>query len=360
MKMSARTACVATSSLILGLAFMSPAAASGGLHRSIVVHPGESIQKAVDAAHPGDTVVVKAGTYTESVGIQKDGLTLRADGTVTIKPPATPGGCSAPGEEIGICVVPADIQDDGSYTNRVRNVTVTGFRVEGFQGNGVFGYGTDHLQVSRVRATGNASYGIVNFDGRFTSFTDNAASGAGDAGIYVGDAPDAQSTIKDNSVWDSTFGILSRHTHRVTIADNTVWGNCLGIFVWNDGQPEGSGDNVVRRNEVRGNNKQCPGFPTEGVPAFGGGGIVLSGSQQNRVVDNEVTGNRGTSMWSGGIVLVVGSGPTFQGSSFNVISDNELGRNKPADIIADEVSVNNSFVNNECRTSTPSGLCEAH
>ena len=41
-----------------------------------VVGPGESIQKAVYAADPGDTIVVK-GVHREDVAIRKDGINLR-------------------------------------------------------------------------------------------------------------------------------------------------------------------------------------------------------------------------------------------------------------------------------------------
>ncbi len=43
------------------------AAATFGTH---VVEPGESIRVAVDFSSPGDTVIVKAGTYGESVRIR--------------------------------------------------------------------------------------------------------------------------------------------------------------------------------------------------------------------------------------------------------------------------------------------------
>ncbi len=52
------------------------------------VGPGESIQAAVDAADPGDTIRV-TGRHHENVVVQTDGLTLLGHGAV-ILPPATP------------------------------------------------------------------------------------------------------------------------------------------------------------------------------------------------------------------------------------------------------------------------------
>jgi signal peptidase I len=54
--------------------------------QSSVVGPGESIQKAVNAAHPGDTIVVR-GVHREDVVIRKNGIKLRGDDAVIEAPP---------------------------------------------------------------------------------------------------------------------------------------------------------------------------------------------------------------------------------------------------------------------------------
>jgi nitrous oxidase accessory protein NosD len=46
--------------------------------QSSVVGPGESIQKAINAADPGDTIVVR-GVHREDVVIRKNGIKLRGD-----------------------------------------------------------------------------------------------------------------------------------------------------------------------------------------------------------------------------------------------------------------------------------------
>src|SRR5215216_4308541 len=48
---------------------------------SSVVGPGESIQKAINAADPGDTIVVR-GVHREDVVIRKNGIKLRGDDAV--------------------------------------------------------------------------------------------------------------------------------------------------------------------------------------------------------------------------------------------------------------------------------------
>ena len=113
-----RVGLVATGCLIVWLTMVSPMSAISNTH---LVHPGDSIQAAVDAASPGDTVMVRAGTYRESVRIQTDGLTLRAQGSVTLEPSTYGAGeCYLPGHVAGFCVVPADFDPtSGSYTRRI-------------------------------------------------------------------------------------------------------------------------------------------------------------------------------------------------------------------------------------------------
>src|SRR4051794_34298356 len=136
----------------------APAAAA---HKILVVHRGESIQKAVDAARAGDTVLVLGGTYHESVTISTPRVTLRGVGPGTVikpvgtkpapKPPKTPAAkaaisCAEGGN--GICVL-------GNKTKNVEGVTVSDLTVTGFSRTGVFGMATDGMIVHRVYAVRN-------------------------------------------------------------------------------------------------------------------------------------------------------------------------------------------------------------
>jgi hypothetical protein len=328
---------------------------------TLVVRDGDSIQAAIDAASSGDTVIVKTGTYHESVRIERDGLTVKAQGNVTLEPPAYGGGeCYLPGHVAGFCVVPTDFNPAaGSYTTRVRDVVISGFRIAGFD-DGVFGFGTENLDVSDVTAVGNSDYGVASFDGVGTKFTRNHTSGSHDAGIYIGDSPDANAVVAHNRSWDNSLGILLRNARGAVVSDNDVWGNCLGVFLLADVVPGGSGNIAVLNNAVSENNKLCPEFE-DFLPDLGGGGVVLSGSQHNAVFNNTVTDNRGTTLFSGGIVLITSTlentAGSFDPSVGNLVVSNKLRGNQPADIVTDAASAPNFIVGNRCRTSAPAGYC---
>jgi nitrous oxidase accessory protein NosD len=122
-----------------------PAAAGA---RTIHVGPGESIQAAVDAAEPGDTVKVRPGTYTEAgrpcpmqpgntcaVVVTEDDIRLVAQSAP--EKPVVLRGAGGQDEGIGVgrTADPACLSDP---SKRVHGSLVSGFTVEGFEEDGVF------------------------------------------------------------------------------------------------------------------------------------------------------------------------------------------------------------------------------
>src|SRR5258708_1800173 len=98
-----------TAGLALLLTTLAVGAAPASARTVLVVHPGQSIQAALDAAKPGDTVFVRPGVYHENLEITTDDVTLVGD-HATVEPPAvpTPRRCSvAIGRAVnpfGLCV----------------------------------------------------------------------------------------------------------------------------------------------------------------------------------------------------------------------------------------------------------------
>jgi nitrous oxidase accessory protein NosD len=322
--------------------------------QTIVVHPGDSIQHAINKAKSGDTIKVLKGTYRETLVIQKNDITLWGVDHPTIKLPTHPTGvCSSGGGDTnGICVVPKDLDPSTfTYTKRVRDVTIHGFNVTGF-GSGIFAFGSDNLQVSDVRATDNDEYGIARFDSLHGYIKDSFASNAGEADFYFGDSIGADAVGQGNTAVGGLFGFLIRHVRDATFTDNEVSKACVGMVALNDGQPEGVGNLHIANNYLHDNNAFCPGDSEEGTPDLGGIGILLAGADHNLVEYNRVDGNNAANTeFSGGIVVAMGS-------VSNSVRHNKLSGNKPVDILQDSSSTPNRYNDNRCKTSDPAGLCD--
>jgi Right handed beta helix region len=338
----------------LGLAGLVAFPASG-MADTINVHPGESIQKAVNQAHPGDVIKVHPGVYRESVQIKKNDLTLdgagpdKKHGTV-IKPKKHSNRCD--GGTAGFCV----LQHGGKRTAGTR---IQDFLFRDFKNFGAVAQGASKTVFAHDKFVNNGEYGVAAFGSSRTRFVHNLSTGAGVAGFYVGDSKRARATLKDDTARDNgSFGYFLRDSSHGRVIDSRAKANCLGIGLINTGEAGGVRGWTVRDNEVRKNNKFCPG--EGGGPPTSGTGIVLLGAKKNSIDGNTVVGNRPsqpTAPFAGGIVLFSSKQLGGTVSAENVIKRNDAHQNLPADIRWDGKGKGNKFRQNNCDTSEPNGLC---
>jgi hypothetical protein len=343
---------------ILGLPAGAAYADSSDGH-TIVVHPGQSIQKAIDSATAGTTVVVRAGVYKESILITTDRITLRGShdehGKTVLEPPAvTPSNpCTDFNGNLasGVCVM-------GQPVKPVTGDSIAGLTIQDFPANGVFGFGTDKLSVTEVTALRNGAYGIARFVSTRSRFAHNVARDSGEAAIYIGDSPKADSTVVENLATGSGIGVFVRDSTGVTVEENRTTGNCIGILALNTGGGAiAAGNFRIRDNEVTENDKAC--LAAEGPPTSGLG-IALAGTRDVRVEDNRVLRNQPTRpspLGSGGIAVVSTKGMGGADPINNTVTDNTALNNQPFDLLYDGSGSGNRFFDNHCQTSQPPGLC---
>ncbi|MFF4393142.1 nitrous oxide reductase family maturation protein NosD [Streptomyces sp. NPDC001552] len=372
-----------------GLGVLAPSAAAEAGRR---VHPGDSIQDAVNYARPGDIITVMPGTYYENVLITKR-LTLRGFGARTvIKPPVTavapatpvapvappapgasaapvaPGAAKAPTAatapsgralacsqaDTGICVM-------GTAEQPVVGVDIRSLTVSGFKRNGIWASYTDRLSVRRVISEKNGTWGIAQERSTRGLFRDNTARDNVESGLFIANTVDREggatdtlgAVIRRNTLTGNRIGVTVRRVRNLSVYGNTLTGNCGGIFVVGDEGIPGAGDMTIRNNRIHENNKFCKGNTR--LPDIQGVGIVLTGAEQTVVRSNDIRGNVGASPLSGGILLF----KSFVGATNtdNVIRDNVVRDNKPADLANQGTGTGNRFVNNRCASSVPAGMC---
>jgi parallel beta-helix repeat protein len=216
--------------VVSGLALVAGVGSAAA--ESSVVGPGESIQKAIYAANPGDAIVVR-GVHHEDVAIRKDGIKLRGDDAV-IEPPAKAGSPCAPE---AICILGDMNFQTGEITGpRVSDVSVSGFTIRGFQE--AFAIDVLHARNATVagnRAIGNA--GGIGVTGRSinTTITNNNVIGNTNSTQGIAVEYSSLTTIAKNIVRNipeaqTAIGVAHGTTNS-TIEGNDLIGNGLGAFV---------------------------------------------------------------------------------------------------------------------------------
>lgn len=323
--------------LALGLALAgTPAVASAG---SIVVEDGQSIQAAVDAASPGDTIRVMPGDYTESGGV----AAVRITKSLSLVALGAPGkvrvlwnGDTA--QRDGILVEPANAGDPD-----VDGVEINGFTVEGFPHNGIFLRHVNHFNVEGNQSIDNLENGIWPTLSANGEVKRNVSYGSQDSALWVEASENVR--VIDNELHHSPTGLEITISKHVTVARNDVHDNTVGVGLYHPaaaGLPSPwpyseLGDWQITNNNVHDNNEAntAGGGETAALPP--GIGILVLGVDhvdlhKNRVETNDYVG---ISMldWC---VAVAGSGfdctpttPDVQGSSVNYarVTGNKLAGN---------------------------------
>src|SRR5215213_921466 len=209
--------------------------------QSSVVGPGESIQKAVNAADPGDTIVVR-GVHREDVIIRKNGIKLRGDDAVIEAPTRAKADslCSrAVGRPEAICVLGDVNIKTGKLTGqRVSDVSVSGFTIRGFK---IKGKGDNTAFVIDVYAARNAT--VVG----------NRTIGNVAGGIGVGRS--INSTVAKNHVigspeTDSERINVDNDARNTTVVNNVVRGISESRNARNAIEVEESIDTTVAGNDL--------------------------------------------------------------------------------------------------------------
>lgn len=293
---------------------VAPAAALGAtIH---VPSDRPTIQSAIAAAAPGDTVLVAPGTYTENIRFLGKAITVTSEGgaAVTVIDGGQADSVAAFVDGEG----PASILSGFTLENGR-----SGFDTPGFgDGGGIRINGASPVISDNV-ITGNRACAGVGVSVRFGSpliqrntITGNdqqgCSGGVGGGGIALVGSSTAR--ILDNTITDNYIGSSS--------------GGGISLFA--------AGTPTIRGNVIAGN------IATGVSPCAKGGGIALVNASDALIAGNLIAGNYAGC--GGGVHWLVPSGARGPRLVNNTITDNDAGTG--SGVFADGFDVQAALVNN--------------
>lgn len=232
-----------------------------------------SIQGAIDAASPGDSINVLAGTYTENVVVNKS-VTLAGAGASTIVEPAVSnpncgggGGGSLCAGASNVILVQADnvvIHDlavDGINPGlgggiSARNGIITNYTTGVYNSLEVYNTTVRNIYLRGMYA---ASGGTFNFHNNNVS---NVNSDPSSIAMFAWGGP---GQMVGNTVSNSNDSISANHSKGIHFLNNTVTigTNGSGIHTDNTGDSAGSVADLIQDNNV-----SCTGTGAYGIFVF--------------------------------------------------------------------------------------------
>ncbi|KIW90648.1 uncharacterized protein Z519_08431 [Cladophialophora bantiana CBS 173.52] len=326
---------------------------------AIRVKAGQSIQAAIDTAHPGQLILVAAATYAEQLTITTDGLRLVGKGAILVPPSSTVentcSGLAGPETEAGICITGQDIElADFVVEHRkvlsvgqpVQGVLVTGFEVQGFSGLDIAVVGGQDVQVKGNTLYDGAQYGCLTVGSKNTHVDANNVASTGDP-LFIGICMDDMSDVRvtKNHVAGYTVGLCIQ-TNGAYVYANEVADACYGAFV----DPATTSAQVIG-NHISNGNPFCASVPDGALI-----GIAMLGAFDTQVQANLVEGMTiaGTSNGSAAGIAILNDPVTGLVSANNSVVGNVL-RNNDLDIFVETPGHGNVVEGNQC--STPAELC---
>lgn len=284
---------------VLVLAASSFTVSSGTAVTIYVPDDYPTIQAAVDAAGPDDTIIVRDGTYTESVGVvNKHYLTIRSEN----------------GADLTV-IQPSNV-DFIFLIAQSEHIVIQGFQIDGSLDNeevGVYLHSDTSYSTIRHNTFVDNTYGIWSFaDNNIISdneFLDNSIGM--EAGRYHEFS--CRQVSNNNTITDNLFSSSAIHiycSYNNTVTDNTFNGAGIGLHA--GGSHTITGNTITRGGiELSSNNyiayntiNDAPGY---GISTYTG--MYWSGN--NNYISNNIISNSGSAAFS------------IDGADNNTITKNE-------------------------------------
>jgi hypothetical protein len=238
----------------------------------------ESIQAAVDAAAPGDLILIAPGTYNEAVDVGTDELTIRGLDRDTV-------------------ILDGEFElDNGIRVLGAQDVAVENLTTMNYTNNGVFWVGATGYRASYITTYRTGDYGIYAFDSTNGLIENSHTVGSRDAGVYIGQCYPCDAVMRNVESNNNGLGYSGTNSGGNLLIINSTFHNNRAGVVPNSGSYElcyPERETTIVGNLVYDNNQTDT--PSIDVALLvQGNGILIAGGINNIIERNRVDNHNRT------------------------------------------------------------------
>ncbi len=304
-----------------------------------------TIQGAVDAAEPGDLILISPGVYNEAVIVETDNVVIR-------------------GLDRNEVILDGEFDESrpNGFTVFSNGVAIENLTTRNYVNNGIFftgSYDDDIIltgyRASYITAHNNGDYGVYAFNATEGLIDNVYGSGHPDSAVYVGQCQPCNVIVSNILAENNALGYSGTNSGGNLWVINSEWrNNRVGIVPNTLNSEELSpqrGANFAGNYVHDNGNEATPRKNSDWDLAFGVG-IVVAGGNDNLIARNLVTGNANVGI----AVSFFPDGETLWSAGMNQVRDNVVTGNPTDLVLLASQADGNCFADNEFETSAPSNI----